>query len=114
MPCLSLRSGSSDRNNPFRLTAGLRRYDDLRTAAGDVGQVAIGVDGSTVEPGLRCPGEVGRNRIGAARGVNGSAPRSESGDGAWRSALGDWHAATGQALGASCDADWHRADWRAR
>ncbi len=27
----------------------------LRTAAGDVGQVAIGADGSAVEPGLRCP-----------------------------------------------------------
>ena len=35
---------------PFRLTAGLRRYDDLRTAAGDVGQVAIFGDGWAVDP----------------------------------------------------------------
>jgi hypothetical protein len=43
--------------DPFRLAAGLRRYNALRTAAGDVGQVAICVVGSAVEPGLRCPGE---------------------------------------------------------
>ena len=48
-------STGSDR---FGHTAGLRRYDDLRTAAGDVGQVAICVVGSAVEPGRRCPGGV--------------------------------------------------------
>lgn len=41
-------NGAEDR---LGLAAGLRRYDDLRTSAHDVGQVVLHEDGPTVEHG---------------------------------------------------------------
>ncbi len=40
-----------DAGDRFGLAAGLRRYDDLRTSAYDVGQVVLHEDGPTVEHG---------------------------------------------------------------
>lgn len=63
----------------FGPTAGFCRYDDLRTSAGDVGQVEICVDASAVEPGLRCMvrGEEGHWRRSVLGGVKGPVRRSE-------------------------------------
>ena len=55
--------------DPIGPKAGSYRTYGLRTAAGDVGQVAICLDGSAVEPGLRCPWSVERNGTGETLGV---------------------------------------------
>lgn len=106
----NLRPVSFSGKDPFRLTTSFSQPNGLRTAAGNVGQVAICVDGWAVEPGLRGPGREQSDRRGDWCQWLGTAFAVKR----WYVVIGEQHAALGQAIGESNDAAWDRVASRAR